>query len=294
MRWRSATYAFDMLLLGLRLGSDPRGIITTTPKSIHLYKQLLTDPTVAVTASSTYRNAANLAPQFLAEIIKRYEGTRLGRQELEAEVVDDAEGALWRRAWIERDRVQVFPDLTQIVVAIDPAMTSGEGAAETGIVVAGCDRREHILVLEDCSVHGSPDKWARRAINAFHRYRADTLVVEANQGGDLVTQTLSTVDPNVPIEMVHASRGKRTRAEPVAALYEQGRVHHVGLLPELEDQLCLWEPLTGDISPDRLDALVWAVSQLIAGGVPLGLVTSKASSSPPAGGYLSGILNRRR
>jgi phage terminase large subunit-like protein len=291
--WRSATYAFDMLLLGLRLGSDPRGIITTTPKSIVLYKALLQDATVAITTSSTYRNAANLAPQFLAEIIRRYEGTRLGRQELDAEVVEDAEGALWRRAWIERDRVQTIPELTQIVVAIDPAMTSGEGAAETGIVVAGCDRSERVYVLEDCSVHASPDTWARRAIDAYHRHHADMLVVEANQGGELVTQTLYTVDPSVPVETVHASRGKRTRAEPVAALYEQGRVHHVGALPELEDQLCLWEPLTGDISPDRLDALVWAVSQLMADGVPLGLVSSRATPPRPGGGYLSGILGRK-
>ena len=291
--WRSATYAFDMLLLGLRLGSDPRGIITTTPKSIVMYKTLLQDPTVVITTSSTYRNAANLAPQFLAEIIRRYEGTRLGRQELDAEVVDDAEGALWRRAWIERDRVQTFPGLTQIVVAVDPAMTSGEGAAESGIVVAGCDRFEHVYVLEDCSVHASPDTWARRAIDAYHRHHADMLVVEANQGGDLVTQTLCTVDPNVPIETVHASRGKRTRAEPVAALYEQGRVHHVGPLPELEDQLCLWEPLTGDVSPDRLDALVWAVSQLMASGVPLGLVNIGKATPRPGGGYLSAILGRK-
>ncbi len=292
--WRSASYAWDMLLLGLRLGVNPRGIITTTPKSITLYKQLLQDPTVAMTTSTTYRNAPNLAPQFLAEIVKRYEGTRLGRQELDAEVVEDAEGALWRRAWIERDRVRDVPELTQVVVAIDPAMTSGEGAAETGIVVAGCDRREHVYVLEDCSVHASPDTWARRAIEAYHRHRADMLVVEANQGGELVTHTLQTVDPNVPIETVHASRGKRTRAEPVAALYEQGRVHHVGTLSELEDQLCLWEPLTGDLSPDRLDALVWAVSQLMVTGPALGLVVNRGTpSGAPEGGWLAGILGRR-
>jgi phage terminase large subunit-like protein len=273
--WRSATYAWDMLLLGLRLGTNPRGIITTTPKSIALYKKLLADPTVVTTTSSTYRNAANLAPEFLDAIIARYEGTRLGRQELNAEVVDDAEGALWRRAWLERDRATEAPHLTRIVVAIDPAMTSGEGAAETGIVVAGCDHREHVFVLEDGSVHGSPDHWARRAIDAYHRYRADMLVVEANQGGELVTQTLYTVDASVPVESIHASRGKRTRAEPVAALYEQGRVHHVGAFPELEDQLCLWEPLSGEISPDRLDALVWAISALgITDGPPLGLVST--------------------
>lgn len=281
--WRSATYAWDMLLLGLRLGTNPRGIITTTPKSIALYKRLLDDPTVVITTSSTYRNAANLAPEFLADIIARYRGTRLGRQELEAEVVDDAEGALWRRAWLERDRVTEAPTLTRIVVAVDPAITSTEGAAETGIVVAGCTAQDQVYVLQDCSIHASPDAWARRAISAYHRHRADALIVEANQGGELVSHTLQMVDPTVPVELIHASRGKRTRAEPVAALYEQGRVHHVGALPELEDQLCLWEATSGDPSPDRLDALVWAVSELVVNaGPPLTLISTGERTPPDA------------
>jgi phage terminase large subunit-like protein len=256
--WREASYAWDMLLLGLRLGTNPRGIITTTPKPITLYKQLLADPTVIVTVSSTIRNAANLAPEFLNEIINRYQGTRLGRQELEAELVDDVEGAPWRRQWIADTRVTVAPRLEGVIVAVDPAVTSMTDSHETGIVVAGVDSRRHIYVLDDLSMRGSPHAWARRAVDAYHRHRADEIVAEGNQGGDLVRLTLQTVDEDVTITIVHASHGKRTRAEPVAALYEQGRVHHVGTFPTLEDQLCLWDAISGDLSPDRLDALVWA------------------------------------
>jgi phage terminase large subunit-like protein len=183
--WRDALYAWNMLLLGLRLGTNPRGIITTTPKPITLYKQLLQDPTVVVTVSSTFRNAANLAPEFLSEIITRYQGTRLGRQELNAELVDDVEGALWRREWIARSRVDSAPRLETTIVAVDPAVTGTAESHETGIVVAGIDRCGHLYVLADYSMRGSPDAWARRAVAAYHQYRADELVAEGNQGGRL-------------------------------------------------------------------------------------------------------------
>ena len=273
--WRTPLYSWDMLLLGLRIGTRPRGIITTTPKPITLYKQLLHDPTVAITTSSTFRNAANLAPEFLTQIVTRYQGTNLGRQELNAELVEDAEGALWRRAWIQSSRVTTLPSLDRIIVAVDPAISSHAESHETGIVVAGLDARSHVYILADESLRASPDTWARRAIAAYHRHKAEILVAEANQGGEMVTFTLQTVDPDVDVQLTHASQGKRTRAEPVAALYEQGRVHHVGTFPELEDQLCLWDATSGDLSPDRLDALVWAVSELaVDGQPPLALVNT--------------------
>jgi phage terminase large subunit-like protein len=276
--WRQATYAWDMLLMGLRLGTNPRGIITTTPKPIPLYKQLLQDPTVVITTSSTFKNAANLAPEFFTAIIHRYQGTRLGRQELEAELIEDVEGALWRREWLQASRVARYPPLERIVVAVDPAVTGTPDAHETGIVVAGRDARGHVYVLADESVRASPDYWARRAVAAYQRYSADELVAEGNQGGELVRLTLSTVDETVSVRLVYATHGKRTRAEPVAALYEQGRVHHVGTFDALEDQLCLWDAMSGDLSPDRLDAVVWAVTELAVDAAPLRLI----GAAPPA------------
>lgn len=270
--WRQATYAWDMLLMGLRLGTNPRGIITTTPKPIPLYKQLLQDPTVTITTSSTFKNAANLAPEFFTAIIHRYQGTRLGRQELDAELIEDVEGALWQREWLHASRVTSAPTFERVVVAVDPAVSGSPDAHETGIVVAGLDARGDVYVIADESVRASPDRWARRAVEAYRRYGADELVAEGNQGGELVRLTLLTVDEDVSVRLVYASHGKRTRAEPVAALYEQGRVHHVGTFPTLEDQLCLWDATSGDLSPDRLDAVVWAVTELAVDAVPLRLV----------------------
>ncbi|MDA1095261.1 MAG: hypothetical protein O3A25_18670 [Acidobacteria bacterium] len=244
-----------------------------------LFKQLLLDPTVVITTATTWQNEAHLAPGFLQDITTRYKGTRLGRQELEAELVEDADGALWRRDWLERSRVGTAPPLARVVVAIDPAVSSHATASETGIVVAGVTEDGHVYVLEDRSGQCTPDTWARRAIALYHESQADALVVEANQGGDLVTHTLRTVDAHVPIRLVHATHGKRVRAEPVAALYEQGRVHHVGALPELEDQLCLWEAAAGDASPDRLDALVWAITALVLGRRALRCLSS--DEEPP-------------
>ena len=198
-------------------------------------------------------------------MVGRYEGTRLGRQELHAEILDDVDGALWNRDMIEKGRTSTLPDLVRIVVAIDPAITSRSDSAETGIVACGVDEGGHGYVLEDRSMRGTPNEWASDAIATYHRLKADRIVAEANQGGDMVRHTLQMVERHVPIRMVHASRGKRVRAEPVAALYEQGRIHHLGSFPELEDQLCSWVP-DSSTSPDRLDALVWALTELVVDG----------------------------
>ena len=259
--------AWDQLVLGLRLGDHPRAVITTTPRPLPLIRRLATtsDGTVHLTRGSTFENAGNLSAEFLDEMRRRYENTRLGRQELDAQIIDDVDGALWDRAQLDADRVVEYPPLDRVVVAVDPAVTSGENADETGIVVVGLGRDGHAYVLDDSTLRATPADWARAVIAAYHRYQADTVVAEANQGGDLISTVIRTVDDRVPIRLVRASRGKRTRAEPVAALYEQHRVHHVGFFPELEDQLCSWVPDVGS-SPDRLDALVWALTDLVVDG----------------------------
>ena len=258
--WRYAQ-AWDQLMFGLRIGNKPRVIATTTPRPTKLIRHLIERADVAVTTGSTYDNLSNLSPSFMAEMRSRYEGTRLGRQELHAEVLTDVEGALWSPAMIEDSRVNEAPPLQRIVVAIDPAASANEGSDETGIVVAGVAEDGQGYVLSDRSLKASPNEWASAAIQAYHFHKADRIVAEANQGGDMITHTLRTIDRDVPIKLVHASRGKRTRAEPVAALYEQGRVHHVGMLAQLEDQLTTWT--VDDDSPDRLDALVWALTELM-------------------------------
>ena len=217
-----------------------------------------------MTRGSTYENRGNLAPSFFAEIIARYEGTRLGRQELHAEILDDVDGALWNRDLIEAARVTSLPNMTRIVIAIDPAVSSKETSAETGIVACGLGEDGHGYVLEDRSTRGTPNQWASEAVASYHRLKADRIVAEANQGGDMIRHTLDTVERNIPIRLVHASRGKRVRAEPIAALYEQGRVHHCGMFAALEDQLCTYTPDTRE-SPDRLDAMVWALTDLMLG-----------------------------
>jgi predicted phage terminase large subunit-like protein len=259
--------AWDMLMFGLRLGDDPRAVITTTPRPTRLIRSLLADPKVVVTRGRTEENRANLAPAFLDQIVRRYQGTRLGRQELDAELLDDVPGALWQRGAIEAARTSATPELTRIVVAIDPAASSHEHADETGIIVAGRDPAGDGYVLADASGHYGPAEWARAAIAAYRAHSADRVVAEINNGGEMVEATLRTVDPNVPFAAVRASRGKAARAEPVAALYEQGRIHHLGAFPALEDQMCAF---TGDFdraaagySPDRVDALVWALTELL-------------------------------
>jgi len=265
--WRYAESTWNNLMLGLRLGKDPRVLAATTPRPTKLLKTLMAQPTTVVVRGSTYENLANLAPTFRDQIIARYRNTRLGRQELYAEILEDAEGALWKREeMIEAYRVTQFPDLVRVVVAIDPAVTSNAESDETGIVVVGIGKNGHGYVLDDLSLRASPQKWAEQAVAAYHKYRADRIVAEVNNGGDLVVFTLQTIDKSLPVKKLTATREKRTRAEPVAALYEQGRVHHVGTFPDLEDKLCSWEP--GERSPDRLDALVWCLTELMLGTVP--------------------------
>ena len=268
--------AWDMLRFGLRLGADPRVVVTTTPRPTPIIRGLIKEPTTVVTRGSTYDNAPNLAPGFLTEIVSKYEGTRLGRQELHAEILDDVAGALWHREQLDALRVQSRPPVFErAVVAIDPAVSNNEGSDETGIVVAalarcGCKGNGadlHAFVLDDLSGKWSPDAWARKAIGAYRTLPADRIVAEVNNGGALVEVNLRTVDPHASYRAVHAAQGKRTRAEPIAALYEQGKVHHVGMLAQLEDQMCTWDPLAGDRSPDRMDACVWALTELMLGSV---------------------------
>ncbi len=253
--------AWDNLMLGLRHGSNPQCVCSTTPRAIKWYIDLLKNPSTVTTGSSTYANRANLSPKWFEQVIAKYEGTRLGRQEIHAELLGETEGALWERKTIEDLRVTSFPELVRIVVAMDPATTSGENADEVGIIVAGIDKDGIGYVLDDLSLRASPMVWAKQGIAAYHKNKADKIVAEANNGGDLIETVLRTVEKNIPYSKVHASRGKITRAEPVAALYEQKRVHHVGQLAQLEDEMSTWVP--GMDSPNRMDALVWALTELM-------------------------------
>ena len=256
--------AFDQLMFALRLGENPKCIITTTPKPTPLIKQLVERKDVRTTRGSTFENEANLAASTLAMLRERYQGTKLGRQELYAEIIDAMEGALWRPSLIDESRLDqnLEVNFEKIIVAVDPAVTSGENSDETGIVVVGKGGQNQYYVLEDKSGKYSADEWGRMAITAYHEWQADIIVAEVNNGGDLVERLIRGIDPNVPYRSVHASRGKMVRAEPVAAMYEQRRVHHMGFFSELESQMCTY---TGDRpkpSPDRLDALVWGLTEL--------------------------------
>ncbi len=262
--WSYPQATWDMLMFTLRAGDDPRAVVTTTPRPTKVIRDLIAAPSTHVTRGTTYENAANLAPAFLDTIIRRFEGTRLGRQELMAELLTDVPGALWKRDQLEALRVRKRPSLARIVVAIDPAISSGEDSDETGIIAAGLSDDGQGYVLEDASCRDTPARWAATAVMLYRDLQADRIIAEANQGGAMVEHTIRTVDANVPVKLVHASRGKLTRAEPVAALYEQAKVHHVGAFPALEDQLCSWTQGDAD-SPDRLDALVWALSDLMLG-----------------------------
>ena len=254
--------AFDQLMFGLRLGDKPQAVITTTPKPTALIKKLVEREDVHVTRGNTFENEANLAQSALEMLKERYEGTTLGRQELYAEIVDNVEGALWNSALIDETRLNdVERDLTQIIVAIDPAVTANQNSDETGIVVVGRDINDSYYVLEDLSGRYSADKWGRMAVNAFYDWEADRIVAEVNNGGDLVERLLRSIDTNIPFRSVHATRGKIVRAEPISALYEQRKVHHMGNFPELESQMCTYTGESGS-SPDRLDALVWGLSEL--------------------------------
>jgi phage terminase large subunit-like protein len=257
-KWREPQAALDMLRMALRIGKHPRLMLTTTPRNIPALKALMGERGVARTHSRTQANKANLADDFLADLDARYGGTRLGRQELDAEIIEDNDRALWKRAWIESARRREAPELSRVVVAVDPS-ASREGC-ECGIVVAG-RAGEEAFVLADRSSGGlTARQWAVRVAEAYEEFEADSVVAEANQGGDMVRQMLAGALENAPIKLVHATRGKLPRALPVTAIYEQGRAHHVGVFPELEDQMCNYDG-AGE-SPDRMDALVWALSEL--------------------------------
>jgi predicted phage terminase large subunit-like protein len=268
--WKNAEATWNMLQFGLRIGKRPQQCITTTPRPIRLLRSLIkaaaSGRDVIVTRGTTYDNRDNLAPSFLSQIITQYQGTRLGRQELNAELLEDTPGALWTLDLIEQGRREKadIPPMKRIVVALDPAISVTETSDETGLLVCGLGTDGHGYVLADESGKYSPIEWARRAVALYRKWNADRIVAEANQGGEMVEQTIRTVDGNVSFKAVHASRGKITRAEPVAALAEQFRIHHVGVFPELEDQLTSYEAGSSD-SPDRLDAMVWAFTELMVG-----------------------------
>jgi phage terminase large subunit-like protein len=264
-KWRYAKETWDMLQFGLRLGDWPRQLVTTTPRPLPLIKQLLRDPFVVVTRALTRENAGNLAPSFLQTIVSQYAGTRLGRQELDGEIIDERADALWTRDMLEKARVKDAPELRRIVVAVDPPASSTKRADRCGIIAAGIDQAGMVYVLADASLGAArPAQWARAAIALYHKLSADALIAEVNQGGEMVRAVLNEADPAAPVAMVRATRGKYVRAAPAAQLYEQNRVRHVGAFPALEDEMCDFgaDGLSSGRSPDRLDALVWAITEL--------------------------------
>ena len=270
-KWDYAQETWDQLQFGLRLGDFPKAIVTTTPRPIPLIRKMVKDDVVRVTSGSTMDNADNMAASFMREIQDKYAGTRLGRQELNGEILEDIPGALWTRESIDDHRIKQAPeDLERVIVSVDPATSNNEGSDETGLVVVGLardgDGYGRGYVLEDASLKGSPEEWASKAVSLYRKWSADKIVAEKNQGGDMVMAVIRAQDRSVPVKLVHASRGKVVRAEPISTLYEQGRVHHVGIFDKLEDQMCLFSvdnirtPAFG--SPDRVDALVWGLTEL--------------------------------
>lgn len=268
--------AWDQLQLGFRLGDDPRGVVTTTPRPTPIVKQLLADPGTRVTRESTYANRANLSPRFFEAVIRRYEGSRLGRQELLAEVLDEVEGALWTAQRL--DALRVGPavlqqvSLVRVVVGVDPAVSAGPDSAETGIVVCAKASDGGYFVLEDASGRRTAEEWGRKVVEVARAHLANLVVAERNNGGDLVEANLRVYDRAVPVKLVTATKGKRRRAEPIAALYEQRRVRHVGAFPTLEDQMTSYVPgmEAEGFSPDRMDALVWALTELDSPSLTVG------------------------
>lgn len=256
----------EALMPALRIGKTPRTLITTTPRPIKLLRELLarTDGTVHVVRGSTWDNAANLSRTAMAELRARYEGTRLGRQELEGELLEDIEGALWSRDVVDQTRVDKAPPLARIVVGVDPAVTSGEKSDSTGIIVAGRSLDGHLYILENATARGTPHHCMSVAVSVYNKWHADRIIGEVNNGGDYIEGVLRTVDPNVPYRSVRATRGKLVRAEPISALWEQGRGHIVGTSPALEDQMCGFTPDSTE-SPDDLDAMIWAAFELNMG-----------------------------
>jgi predicted phage terminase large subunit-like protein len=263
--WRYADDTWSNLLMGLRLGTAPQIVATTTPRPIPIIKELVKESTTHVTRGSTYDNLANLAGTFRRTVIAKYEGTRLGRQELDGAILDDIAGALWSQAMLESCHVRKAPcEFRRVVVAIDPAVSATVDSDETGIIVAALGTDGHGYVLDDLTLKDSPHAWATAAVQAYRDHKADRILAEINQGGAMVEHTIRTVDNSVSYKAVRAKVGKRLRAEPVAALYEQGKVHHIGSFAALEDQMTGWVPGEGD-SPDRVDALVYALTELMLG-----------------------------
>jgi phage terminase large subunit-like protein len=262
-KWKYAEACWDMLAFALRLGDNPRVTVTTTPRAVPLLKRLIADPATAISTSRTADNRAFLAKSFWQDVQARYGGTRLGRQELDGELIEDDPNALFRRDGLEAQRTKTVPPLIRVVVAVDPPASHGKRANACGIVCAGLGEDGRCYVLDDATAESArPAQWARAAIALYHARKADRVVAEVNQGGEMVEAVLREIDPDVSFRAVHATRGKQARAEPVAALYEQGRVSHVGAFPELEDEMCT-AIAGGAKSPDRLDALVWAVTDLL-------------------------------
>jgi phage terminase large subunit-like protein len=270
-KFRYIQETWDQLMFGLRLGVHPQVLVTTTPQPKKLIKKLVADPDTIVTRGATIDNQANLAKNTIKQLYDRYGGTRLGRQELEGEILGDIPGALWRREDIDDTRLTEAPEnLDRVIVAVDPAASSHEGSDEHGIVVVGIARDSdgyaRGYVLDDASLRGTPEEWGRTVVRMYRKWQADRVVAEKNNGGEMVEHVIKTADRSVPVKLVHASRGKVVRAEPISALYEQGRVHHVGRFDELEDQMCIFsvDNIRNDSegSPDRVDALVWGLTEL--------------------------------
>lgn len=267
--------SWDQAKFGLRLGERPQAICTTTPRPIRNVTDLLKDRATFITRGTTYDNRANLAPTFFDEIVKRYEGTRLGRQELNAEVLLDVPGALWTREMIHHMPKGALPPLRRIVVAVDPSISSTKSSDECGIIGCAAGGMEDGYVLADRSGVMSPNEWANEAVRLYHELRADCIVAEANQGGEMVRATFAAVAPYVPVKLVHASRGKYLRAEPISALYARECIYHVGIHEALEDQMCTFTPDYDRVrngSPDRLDALVWGMTELFPSFIEYGAV----------------------
>lgn len=265
-KFKNAQECLENLDFGMREVSRdrPRKLITTTPRPIKVINDLEKSTDTIVIVGSSYENSANLSPDWFNKILAKYEGTRLGRQEIHGETLSDNPGALWNHSLIEATRVRTAPcDFRRVVVAIDPAATSNKESDETGIVVAGLGVDNRGYIIEDLTMRGTPKEWATVAVNAYHLHRADRIVAETNNGGEMVETTVRMVDPNCSYKGVHASRGKITRAEPISALYEQKRVCHIGCQAQLEDQMCDYDAKTAKYSPDRMDALVWALTDLM-------------------------------
>lgn len=293
-KFRYMQETWDQLQFGLRLGLHPQALVTTTPRPLPLIKKLMQDVDTVVTRGATLDNQANLASNTIKQLYDRYGGTRLGRQELEGEILDDIPGALWNREDIDNARVGEVPEnLEKVYVAVDPAVSNEEGSDEHGIVVVGLGRDKdgyaRGYVLEDGTVRGTPEDWARRAVSLYKSWSADKIIAEKNQGGLMVESTLKAVDRTVPVKLVHASRGKVVRAEPISALYEQGRVHHVGRFNHLEDQMCMFsadmQRTSSTGSPDRVDALVWGLTEIFDKITGRRIVSSNTTRGTEDPGY---------